>query len=444
MNVFAWFAGVDPERLAPHRSSARYLVIAIGMTLALVSGPIVMAAMGSYAYAALPGWLGSVPRVLIAGSVGAVWMIVIWTIDRTLLITSDAVGGRRLMLVFGLAFRIAFATILASLFSNQLVEFLYAPMLDTTAAHLALSTREQDAARLAKLHGVPAAQHAVTALETEATNLAARYRTIPPSILSKFAVADRCWKQARWLADRVRRWPSDAGWRALAHKDALCRRLHAEAAAEKTAYLQEIAGQIRKNDGLLQAAEGRAESALAKFTADRRQLDASTEAGYSSVSSREIAFEALKQEHPEVRTKARLWWLTLLLLELLPLITKMMTRNNPASAEAEADLAEGAAHHRIRAMRVRALEERCASILSREDVHQSIDMVAAEYTVAMSHLDGFRQFVDRLARDIRLQRDFSRAHLDFATQADAAFVETIGKAFDSVIRRPASFGMAAE
>jgi hypothetical protein len=33
MKIFAWFAGVDPERLAAHRSTSRYLVVAFGIVL---------------------------------------------------------------------------------------------------------------------------------------------------------------------------------------------------------------------------------------------------------------------------------------------------------------------------------------------------------------------------------------------------------------------------
>jgi hypothetical protein len=134
MKPFAWFAGVAPERLTPHRSTSRYLVVALGMLLVLVTGPIAALAMGTYAYASMPPSLGLIPRALIAIGFGATWMTVIWMIDRALIITSDAVDSeRRLLLAIGFTLRIGLAGILASIFSDQLVGFFYRDILTTTA-----------------------------------------------------------------------------------------------------------------------------------------------------------------------------------------------------------------------------------------------------------------------------------------------------------------------
>ena len=369
MRLFAWFAGVDPERLAAHRSTSRYLVIALGMVLGLVSGPIVALAMGSYAYGSLPASLDAAPRLLIAVGIGVAWMTAIWTIDRALIISSDAVSAdRRVLLAAGFALRIGLAGILASIFAGQLVQLLYSKMLDTTAQHLALDLRERDAERLAELHGVPATRKDVAALETKAAELAEQQKTVPVWILDKFGSAELCEKQARLLAVRVNHWPTPEGWQSLARKYASCHKLRADAVHYRDEYLEEVQGRITKNVGLLQGSYERAATATANLAVDRRKVDAGTEAGYSSISAREIAFEQLQKEHPEVRTNARLWWAALLILELLPVLLKMMSRNNPVAAEAQADLAEDAVQHRIRVKRLQGLEMGTARVLARADV----------------------------------------------------------------------------
>jgi hypothetical protein len=444
MKISAWFAGVDPERLAAHRSASRYLVLALGTTLGLVTGPIVLLSVGSYAFGSLPETLGVATRLLIAVPIGAAWMVAIWTIDRALIISSDAIGSeRRAVLCVGLALRIGLAAILASIFSNQLVQFLYAPMLDTTAQHMALDQRQRDAEQLARLHGLPVAEQGVVALEAKAKALAEQHRVLPNWIVDKFTAVDACDKQARQLANRVNRGPTPQGWRALSQKRAACQRLRTDATRQREEYLQEISVKIRENSELLRAARGRADAAAANVTADRRKIDAGTAAGYVSISARDVAFETLMREHPEVRINARLWWLALLILELLPVMLKMMSRNNPVAAEAQADLAEGASLHRLRATRLQALEERYASVLTRADVQRAIDDVTAEYAVGLSRVTAFREFIDHLVQDHLRQRDVARAAPDLEAQAHAAYLEAIASAFDSMRKRQ-PFAMAAE
>ena len=444
MKIFAWFAGVDPERLAAHRSTSRYLVVAFGMVLGLVTGPIVALAMGSYAYGSLPPSFGDAPRLLTAIGIGSAWMMAIWTIDRALIISSDAVSAdRRVLLAAGFALRMGLAGILASIFAGQLVQLLYSKMLDTTAQHLALDLREHDAERLAQLHGVPAVRKEVAALEAKAAELVEQQKTIPVWILDKFTGADQCEKQARQLAIRVNRDPTPGGWQAVAKKNAACRKLRADAVHDRDEYLQEVQVRITENAELLHAAHGRADTAIGNMIADRQKVDAGTEAGYSSISAREIAFEQLQTDHPEIRTTARLWWGALLILELLPVLLKMMSRNNPVAAEAQADLAEGAAQHRIRVKRLQGLEISTARVLARGDVQQSVDAVTAEYTVAMSHLTSFGQLVARIVQEHQRQRDVGRAHPDLAFHLDAAFAEAVASALGSSPRQ-GPFSMAAE
>lgn len=444
MQICAWVAGVDPERLAAHRSASRYLVVAIGMALALVTGPTVMLAMGSFAFGSLPESWGVPSRLLIAVALGLVWMMAILTIDRALLISADAIpSDRRGMLFAGLALRIGLAAILASLFSEMAVKLLYADMLNTTAQHLALDQRERDATRLAALHGVSAAQKAVMGLETMKAELAEKQKVLPDAIRTRFANADACDRQARQIATWVNRDPTPEHWQVLSRKRANCQRLRSEAVHERQQYLQEIAAQIRENDDRMRVAQGRAETAVAGSAADRQKIDAGTASGYASMSARDVAFETLQREHPEVRFNVWLWWTALLIFELLPVTLKILSRNNPVAAEAQADLAEGLSQHRLRIMRLHALEARYEAVLARPDVQQAIDAATAEYTVAANRVTSFREFIENIAKDHARQRDLERAAPDLAARAHEAYLDALARAFDS-IRKRQPFPMAAE
>ena len=444
MRICAWFAGVDPERLAAHRSASRYLVIAIGMALILVTGPTVMVAMGSFAYGSLPEAWGVPTRLLIAVVIGLLWMMAILTIDRALLISADAIpSDRRGMLFAGLALRIGLAAILASLFSEMAVKLLYADILNTTAQHLALDQRERDAARLTALHGIPAAQKAVAGLEATKMELAEKQKVLPEAIRVRFAHADACDRQARQIAIWVNRDPTPERWRALSRKRAACQTLRSQAVHERHQYLEEIAAQIRENDDRLHAAQGRAETALTGFTADRQKIDAGTASGYASMSARDVAFESLLRQHPEVRFNVWLWWTALLIFELLPVTVKILSRNNPVAAEAQADLTEGLSQHRLKIIRLRAFDARYEAVLARPDVQQAIDEATAEYTVAANRVTAFREFIEGVAKDHARQRDLERAAPDLAARAHAAYLDALAQAFES-IRKRQPFPMAAE
>jgi hypothetical protein len=308
---------------------------------------------------------------------------------------------------------------------------------------MALNLSEQDAEQLKRDLGVPEAHKETATLEATAGALDEQQKTLPIWVVDQLNAAERCEKQAQRLAVQVRRWPTPEHLRALTQKNLACGRLRAVAVRSRDDYLQEVQGRITKNDALLSAARDRVANAEANLADARRKLDPATEAGYLSVSAREIAFKQLEKDHPEIRLTAWRWWLVLLVIELLPIVLKMISSNHPPAAEAQAELAEDATRHRIRVRRLHALEEESSRVLDHIAVREALDAVTAEYTIAISYLTSFGHFAARVVQEHQRQRDLGRAYPDLAVRLDTAFAQALEAALGSApAQKP--FTMAAE
>lgn len=448
--LIVWLAGVEPRQLDHHTSAAQFLVKALGITQAIVTGPIIFLAMSFFAYGSLPveisqPWL----RGLVAVTAGLAWCaIVLIGVDRTLIIVSNAVGiAQPLATKLGLLLRIGLAAIMANLFADMIIEWRYAGISNETAQHLALDLREKDAERLAVLNELPAAQEEIAALTEKSKQLTTQYRVLPKEIVAKFATAGRCETEARRLATSVARLEHNASnsneasqsRHALFDKNTTCRKMRADATRQRTTYLRSVEAQMAKNAALLETAHEKTVAISDKVAAERAAMDRSTIAGYSSMSGRDVAFEKVKEEHPDIRLKARLWWLAFFAAELFPILLKsVLSHNSPVAAEAQADLAEGASRHRIRSQRASMVEKQYMGILSSNEVHMAIDAAAVPYAAAMEHLDGFRHLLDRLIIERQRREKIGRDFPDLAGTVHAAYAEAVANALGALFRHRTS------
>ena len=442
----SWLAGVEPQRLATHGSVARALIKATGIVMLMVSAPVACAAMGFYVYESMPG-LPVLPRVLLAAAGGLAWAgIATVGIDRTLLIAADAVGiGRWWSWLISLVARAGLAALMASLFSDLMIEAQYAGISNQAAHHIALSTSEQDAARIAQLEGVPSATKRVGDLNDRAQKLEKDHAAQLAIVRTMEGVANRCDVRAQTIRrslDTVRAsTPSDfqgiANLEAeLTDQRATCRNRRLAVTRQRDTYVTPLENEIASNNTARMVAEEALKVASERAADRSTALDRITRDGYASLSGRKVGFEAAKRLHPEVRRGALLWWLFFFVAELLPVAMKsVLLRNNPASAEAQADLAEEAGWHRTRALRAKIMEQRSVIMLNSSTLQDAMDDAMTPNHIAMEHLAGHRAFLTELSRAHRRQQAFAEAYPDLAGQAHQAYMAAVANALESLTSR---------
>jgi len=449
-NLFVRLAGVDPRRLARHTSSAQVVIKAIGITMFCFSGPIVAAAMGSYIWLNTPN-LDAILRFAVAATGGVTWaLVVLFALDRTLLIAADAVGIDRWLLP-SLAFlmRAALAALMASLFAEMLVEWQFAGIATETAQHIALDVSETDAGRIERLNGLPTTKDLVTGLADKSKTLEQKYDTLPTDIVAALKAVARCEREVRNLQALLLAAAADSDettrlQKAVDEKEAACRSMRKSAARQRDAYHEKIAALITDNNTARKSADKNFNSVSANVASQRSSLDAITRDGYASVSGRKIGFEKAEQLHPEIRRSAQLWWLAFFVAEMLPVLLKtLLFPNNPVSAESQADLAEVAGRHRVRSRRAALVERELTAILARPETRSAVEKGMIPYVVAGEHLLALNSFMDELVAVHLRQQNIAREYPDLAARTYEAYAAAVANALD-VLRARRATNAAAE
>ncbi len=437
--LLAWLVGVEPRRLAQHTSSAQFATKAIAITMLFLSGPVAAAAMGSYIWLHTSD-LNIALRAALSVLGGLTWAsIALIAVDRTLLVSADAVGIDQWWLPkLTFLMRAALAALMASLFSEMLVEAQFSGIASETAAHLALDVSESDAGRLARLNGLPQAQTMAKNLSDKADELQREFDTLPAEIIAALRAATRCRRQAKQLENTLNGLDaaSDDASRvrdALRDKTEVCRTLQAGASHERDAYRRNIASQITTNETARRSAVHSLNAASARIDEQRTDLYSKTRDGYASASGRSVGFEEAKKRHPEIKRSAQLWWWGFFAAELLPVLLKtLLFPNNPVSAQSRADLAEAAGRHRLRARRAALVERRMTALFARPEIGVAIDDALTPSAVGTEHLAGFEAFADQLVASHMRAQDLANAYPDQAARIYEAYAAAAANALNAL------------
>ena len=443
--LLGWLPGVEARRLARHSQSAQTLVKAVGITMLFISGPIAFAGMTCFLYQNMEGWPPAL-QLSLAVVGGLAWAAgVLVGVDRTLMVAADAIGvGQWWRSAMTLVVRGGIAALMANLFSHMLVQALFSGISNQTAQHLAVDISEQDATRIARIKGVPQAVLVIQQLDQNATDLQHEYDTLPATVITARNMASACnvavrkSQRALQKLKRIGATPTTIEQRAIAvrSKQVMCRARRADAVRLEKAYRTPIKEQITANNKARQAARKKFQEISDAATARTSDLDEATRSGFASWSGQQVGFERAMALHPEIRRSAQLWWLAFFVAEFLPVLLKMiLLGNNPPSAEAQADLAEEAGRHRVRARRAMAVERELSALLDRPEIREAIGDSAVPLAAAVEHLSGYAAFLRELHRACDRQRAFAHAHPDLATTSYQALASAIARALEEMTNR---------
>ena len=442
-------AGVDPTTLAKHEAPARATTHAIGIALLFVTFPLAMLSMMVYASANLVAAdLPQTTRWLLIGSAALIWAgLITFGLDRTLLVLADATDDHnRWSKIAMVTLRLTIAVLLSSLVADEISLWHHRAPIAETANQMAIESRESTARQLRGIHGIEAKEQAMNASESSVVTLRAERTTLPEAVTALQFTATRCGGERdaisqRYVALRVRA-QEDTGLvpslaalgQKLADKRRECGKLLAEASAAKAAYLNE-------KDKAIAEASAQAKEAATTLNSTRKQLDreqstsgAATTAAWRDGSSREAAFTRVKSERADIRHTAWVLRGALLLLELLPMLLKMLAVNNPVSAATRNQLHAASARERMQSAQTAQFESLWTQTLAGDGATQdAVKQILALQDAAapLSAFDHLLHHADETARRVRA-RSGERRGVDFETaflDAQAAAFERLGKSY---------------
>ncbi|MHB8167422.1 MAG: hypothetical protein ACYDDT_11755, partial [Sulfuricella sp.] len=149
-------------------------------------------------------------------------------------------------------------------------------------------------------------------------------------------------------------------------------------------------------------------------------------------SSRELAFEKLCNDRPEVALKSRVLWLFLILLEITPLMAKWLAPNIPIFLATRAKLAEESAQAHMEYGYAGALEAGFAEAMAENDMRDFLSRQASHVAQARAWLTGFEQFCLSLDHAGEVRARTVRSHPHFADRVEAAFLHAAEHGFSEL------------
>ncbi len=438
------FAGAPIDVAQSANAAARSLYFGMATVLA-ITGLFAAAGAASFAqaYFVAPEMTLAVKAAIIA-TAALIWATIIVALDRSLIVLADAAGKgiARWMMI---AFRLVLAVFLSWLVSDQLILWFYRAPIAEAAQKLSLEARETARKQLDAIHGLDAKEKAATASESAISALRAEREVLPQAVLDTQASAARCnvereTMSKRYVALRERVGDSEGAAATLANlgqrianKRRDCARIGSEAASAKAEF-------YRDKDAAIDKARGVATEAGATLAASKRAADAeaasngrASSAVWADGSSRQAAFERVKEDRPDIRRAAWVLWVVLLVIELAPLLSKSLAVHNPIAAEAQRQLQEDAARERMKAAQTAQLETLFLHTLGGDVATQEAvrQILAAQNAAAPLHaFDSLLQQSETLDQRMRRRRGdpnfeaLYSAFLDAQTQAFARLAKS--------------------
>ena len=367
--------------------------------------------------------------------------LVAFGIDRTLLVLSDAVDPSNRLAgaaMFGLRLCIAF--VLSSLVAEELILWRYRAPIAEAAQKLAIESRENTSKQLRSIHGIEQKEQGASAAESTLATLRAERARLPDAVTSLQASATRCGNERdalgqRYAVLRARAKEdlslSDAlatlGQR-VADKRRECYKVLSEASTAKAAFFKDKDRSIAEASEQLRDSNATLAATRHRLDAEQSNTGAATSNAWRDGSSREAAFARVKAERKDVRSNARLLWIALLLLELLPLLGKMLAQNNPVSATIRNHLLEETAKVRMLSVQATSFERLWGQTIATDGNTRA----AVEHILTMQNAGAPLYAFEHLARQIeqtadRLRR---RANSSGAAEMETAFLNAQAAAFE--------------
>ena len=385
-SLLSTVAGVSPVTLDEHEPESCWLVYALGIALLFVTFPLAVLGMAVYAASNFisPAWPLWQQNTLI-GVAALVWgLVVVFGVDRTLLVLSDAIDPtNRWATLSMVALRFTIAIVLSSLVADEIILWRYRGPIAEAANAIAIDTRGATGSKLDSIHGITQKSQAANTPAATVDALRAERNVLPADVTAKLAIATRCTSERESLTQRYVGLRTQARTdetvapalarlgQQLADKRRECVRLTSEASSARAAFLNEKDTAIAEAGTQLRQASSMLSQTQQTLDQEKQTTGAATTAAWQDGSSREAAFSRVKAERPDIKRNALLLWLALLLLELLPLLAKLFAVNNPVSASIRKRLQTEAAEERMQVAQSANFEAAWASTLASEAANQA-------------------------------------------------------------------------
>ncbi|AWB08186.1 hypothetical protein A6A40_24485 (plasmid) [Azospirillum humicireducens] len=435
MTFFCTLLGYSRERLDNHEAESNSVALAPAGLL-LVSMGIASFAMGLFTYISLPPGMSPFGRWCAAIGAGLLWGFLIGVIDRALIVASNSLGGRgwfiKTLLV---AFRLGVALIVSGQFAEQIVLWYYSAPIQDAAREIANEKRLNQREQLRAAHGIAALESEVTQLQTQGLAFEQRLRTAPPDLQAILAKIGPCDAQVRQIDARLKQVPIRPDQRtklqdALQAQQRACKTLRANADALQDRHF----GNLRKleADNVAALSKARANLDKARQSFDAEVASQAEQVAASSVdsSNRDVAFARAKAAHPEVASGARALFLFLLVFEMLPLLLKTMTLNNPVSLEVQAILAQGAATAQAQIEWIKLIARAQSQARATGEVQAAALENEIHHAKALMPVFTFEGFLKHHADAGRRARRMANDNPSMQAQSMAGFTDALRRSFE--------------
>ena len=359
-NLTLRVAGLSASQLEGHTPAACVLARTLGATLLVVTFPLAFLAMLVYGGANIVpmDWPDTVRYPALGAAAFAYAIVILFGIDRPLIVAADAVDYRcRVSRWAMLLLRFVLVFITSYFVAHEILLWMYRAPIMETSRRIEIERNLQDSRELDRQYALSEkSQHAKEAIRLE-QQLRAEQTVIPAAITKGFAAAQKCDAVAQQIASQIHGAERDTVEKAAGRVTFLRRQLettttrcHAllrSATVAKAAWQDDLNQRMGEQKQARQTAEKRlhaAAEAAEDGMAQGRKLNSEVA---RDGSSRDRAFTRLKKENPGIAWTAHLLQAGLLLLELLPLLLKQLSYQNPIFAAVRRDLQSGAERYRL-------------------------------------------------------------------------------------------------
>lgn len=440
----AWIIGVDPRRLAMYSPESRMLAMASAYLLMVSLSISFMAVIVFCLESAPAGWLMSA-KLAAAIAAGLAWVMIIGTVDRTLLIVSDAIGpgkyGRKALM---LSLRLGMALIFSSIFADQLILGYYRSEIATAAHRLEFDERLADGSKLREFYKIGAKEGNVEEIGKELSGLRERRLVVPPEIRDDIAKVEKCDATATRMQARVASLQAQgadpdgiAAHRHDLYRQRLtCDNRRAKVEADKKGYFSGLDAQIAGLSTRLEAARNDLRDASDKMSREAEAEAAVSKQRHAGSGSRETAFEAAKRMDPEIARNALIMWTALVLLEMMPFLLKSLPTNHAVAAGTQAIHAEETAEQRARITQAQMQEAVWSAVWQRQDVLAAATHMAANHANALAPLFCYDAVLAAQVQAERKAKTAARNNPSMATTILNGYSEAVRQTYQNMAMVP--------
>lgn len=413
-----------------HLPKGYSLAAAIGYALIFITFPLAFLSMCLFAdINFVPKDWPTHQRMIAICCAGFVWgTMLAFILDRLLIMVSDAIGGGLLAIGVLIIMRLALVTSSSWLVTDEIRLWWYRAPIAETQRQMSLDKRQEFEKQLADLHKIGDKSSNTDKLMTEVARLEDEGKLLPAAISEEYNKVNSCDSRSRQLAESLRTLVNESdAYDALRQRLQVnrydCRMLRQKADSEKNAWRNEL-------NALIQDARTSKKEAETDLANARKEADAEAKPGavaiksnFDDASSREMAFEKLSHDRPEIALKARVLWIFLILFEIAPLLAKWVATNNSAFLDNRAKFAAESGQARMKERDAVSQEFCFAEALNTKDLQDYRIQDSAKQVRAQACLDGFTQYCRRLDIASEVRENTIRNHPHLAARVQEAFLQ---------------------